>query len=74
MPEKTEGHRKDKHERARDVRRRARVPGLPADDRNENWKRSRREQHAARVNADTADPLFEVVSMRFENKPLISKE
>ena len=74
MPKKTEDYRKDKYERACDVRRRARVPGLTADHRNKNRERGRREQHAARVNANATDPLFEVVSMRFENKPLISKE
>ena len=74
MAKETEDHGKDEHDRACDVRCGAGVSSLPANDRYKKRKRGRREQHAAGVDADAADPFSKVVAMRFENKPLISEK
>ena len=74
VSEKTEEHRKDKHNGARNVRGRAVISGLTAHCGNNERKRGGREQHAAGIDADAANPLLEVVTVRLENKPLISEK
>ena len=74
MTKKAEDDGKDEYDRPRDVRRGAGVSGLPANSGNKKRKRSRGEQHTAGVDANAADPFLEVVSLRFENKPLISEK
>ena len=74
MAKKTECYGENEHDCARNVRRSPWVSGLPANDGDEDRKRGCRERHAAGIDADAADPFFEVVAVRFENKPLIAEK
>jgi hypothetical protein len=74
VAKETEHDGKYEHDRAGDVRSAAGIPGLMLNDRDQQGKDGSRDQHAAGIDANTADPLFKVIAVCPENKPLISEE
>jgi hypothetical protein len=74
VAKETEDDGKYEHDRAGDVRSAAGIPGLMLNDRDQQGKDGSRDQHAAGIDANTADPLFKVIAVCPENKPLISEE
>ena len=74
MAEETEHDGKHQHQGARDIRRAAVVMRFAADYSNHDRQRCGRKNHAAGIDADATDPFFEIVALRLEYKPLISKK
>lgn len=74
MAKKAEDERRYKHDCAGKVRGGSRIAGLMANEWDQNRKRGCRKQDAGRVDADAADPFFDIVPVRFENKPLVSQK
>lgn len=74
MSKKAEHHGENKNDCAGDVWSAPLVTGLAADDVNDQRKRGHRENHAAGVHANAADPFFEIVPVCLEYKPFVSEE
>lgn len=74
MAKEAEDNGKGEDESSGDVGCSLCVTGLAPNYGNHDWKRRGGEQHAAGVDANAADPFFEAVAVRLENKPLISEK
>src|ERR1039458_2277865 len=74
VAEKTEDDGKYQHDCASDVGSTMSVAGLVLNDRNQHRKDGSGEQHASGIDAKAADPFFEVIAVRLENKPLVSEK
>jgi hypothetical protein len=74
MSEEAEDNRKYKHDRSRDIGSAALVPRLAADEPDYDRQSCGGQDHAPGVDADAANPFFEIVSTGLEDKPLISEE